>query len=225
MRRGFDLVEGRPATAYLLYDLFGRRVPHERPGALFQFVAQFVKASTRAPTLVNVPRRSRRSVKSANHRSINRPSVWCQAKVFGQALFLSRRRCWSGFISEPSEMAVDAGDDAFVTGGLGFPSARSGVVSEVVDVGELGFERGLELERRRSCRTVRKCWRKDRRRRRGLGSSTRGRRGLEHLGPKPFDSVGGGATSGGDDEERLAGVHLGHGRFVRGRTVGEASDA
>ena len=66
--------------------------------------------------------------------SINRPSGSCQAKVGG-----------SGLISHPAEVAVDAGDDAFVTGGFGVPSSALGVVPELVDVGELGFKRWLEL--------------------------------------------------------------------------------
>jgi hypothetical protein len=40
-------------------------------------------------------------------------------------------------------MAVDAGDDAFVAGGLGFPSARLSVVPEMVDVCELSEKKTL----------------------------------------------------------------------------------
>ena len=42
-------------------------------------------------------------------------------------------------------MTVDAGDDSLVACGLGVPPVCLGVVAEVVDVGELSFERGLEL--------------------------------------------------------------------------------
>src|ERR1700730_3811812 len=80
------------------------------------------------------PRRIFLVVSSANQRSIHRPSGVCQGEG-----------CWSGMIFEPAEVAVDAGDDAFVAGGFGVPSPCLGVVAECVDVGELRFEGGLEL--------------------------------------------------------------------------------
>ena len=48
---------------------------------------------------------------------------------------VSTGRFVASLIFEASEVAVDAGDDTFVAGGLGVPTAGFGVVSEGVDVG------------------------------------------------------------------------------------------
>ncbi len=114
-------------------------------------------------------------------------------------------------------MAVDAGDNAFVAGDFGVPPACLGVVAQGVNVGKLGFEDGLKLG---GSDVVVALFADV-----GVGASvgdepagavTVSDAGLEHLGSEPFDSVAGGATSGGDDEEWLASVHLRHGRFVGG---------
>jgi hypothetical protein len=68
IRRRFDLVEGGTAAPHLLDDLVAGFVP-DGLGSLFQQLVQLVMASTRSLTLVNTPRRWRRSVSSANPRS------------------------------------------------------------------------------------------------------------------------------------------------------------
>ena len=88
-------------------------------------------------------------------------------------------------------MPIDAGDDAVVTGNLGSPAAGLGVITKRVDVGELGFERGLEL---RGGDLVVALF-ADVGVGTGVGDEVSGAvavgdSGLEHLGPEPFDSVG-----------------------------------
>ena len=89
-------------------------------------------------------------------------------------------------------MTVDAGDDVFVAGGLRFLLPVAWVLfPEVVDVGELGFERGLEL----GGGDIVVALFADVGIRTGVGDEVSGAvavgdSGLEHLGPEPFDGRG-----------------------------------
>jgi hypothetical protein len=56
-----------------------------------------------------------------------------------------RRTVRGGLAGETSEVALKAGDDPLVAGRLGGPAACFGVVTELMDVGELGLDRRGEV--------------------------------------------------------------------------------
>jgi len=58
---------------------------------------------------------------------------------------VSSVRNWIVLLLQTPEVALDAGDDAGVAGDFGVPASRLGVVSERLDVDELGLELGQEL--------------------------------------------------------------------------------
>jgi hypothetical protein len=72
--------------------------------------------------------------RAENQRSINRPSPP------GSSMCV-----WVGVSGEPIEVALDAGDDAGVSGDFGVPAALGGVVMQFGDVGNLGLQCGDEL--------------------------------------------------------------------------------
>jgi len=83
-----------------------------------------VIASVRSATSVNRPRRSRLSVSSLKHRSINR-----RGGVGVKGLRVGRvTACESGQVPD------DVGDDAGVAGDFGVPASGFGVLAQIGDV-------------------------------------------------------------------------------------------
>lgn len=106
-------------------------------------------------------------------------------------------------------MAFEAGEYALVSVGLGGPSAAFGVVSELVDVSDLGLEGRGEIGRS----DVVGAGLADVGVAAGFGGEISGAvavrdAGLEHLGSEPLDAVGNGGAAGcsdGDAAGDLAG--------------------